>query len=160
MLVTPAGVPTLFTKKTGVTPNFESVKGGTEFVLVDAAAATKKLAFDHDKLATAINSATGGHYTGLELPFAPTPGGRGGGGRGPTPPTTSPLTFIENERAIEFGVSGSLWKCTLADYVCTKNGAIPPLPAGGRGGPQVASANDDLLAAPFLEGGDPVDGLE
>ena len=54
-----------------------TVKGGTEFMMVDAATAAKKLAFDHDKLAAAINAATGGHYTGLTLPFAAT-GGRGG----------------------------------------------------------------------------------
>ena len=36
-----------------------TVKGGTEFVLVDAGAATKKAAFDHEKLAAAISSATG-----------------------------------------------------------------------------------------------------
>ena len=34
-----------------------SVKGGTEFLLVDASAATKKPAFDHQKLAAAISSA-------------------------------------------------------------------------------------------------------
>src|SRR5689334_20291769 len=46
-----------------------SVKGGTEFVLVDPAGASKKLAFDHEKLAAAINQASGGHYTALALPF-------------------------------------------------------------------------------------------
>jgi hypothetical protein len=43
----------------------------------------KSPAFDHDKLATAINAASGGHYTGVTLPFAPPAGRRGGsGGRG------------------------------------------------------------------------------
>src|SRR3954451_1642653 len=61
----------------------KTVKGGTEFVLVDAANQTRKPAFDHDKLAAAISTASGGKYTGLTLPFAPAPGGRGGGaGRG------------------------------------------------------------------------------
>src|SRR4029077_10021754 len=59
-----------------------AVAGGTEFMLVDAVAATKKPAFDHDRLAAAINSATGGKYTGLQLPFAPAPAGRGGAGGG------------------------------------------------------------------------------
>ena len=40
-----------------------SVRGGTEFVLVDAGAATKKAAFDHEKLAAAISSASGKPYT-------------------------------------------------------------------------------------------------
>src|SRR5580693_8883085 len=60
----------------------KTVKGGTEFVLVDASSATKKPAFDHDRLANAIDTASGGHYTGLTLPFAPAAGGRGGGAGG------------------------------------------------------------------------------
>src|ERR1022692_900091 len=73
-----------------------SVRGGTEFVLVDAGAATKNAAFDHEKLAAAISAAGGKPCTGLTLPFAPQAGGRGGaGGRGAGggAPTTSPLTF-------------------------------------------------------------------
>jgi len=136
---------------------YRSVKGGTEFIWVDAATATKKVAFDHDKLAEGINAVTGGHYTGLQLPFAPTPPLRAGAR--PVLPPSSPLTFVDNERAIEFGVLGSLWKCTLSDYVCVKSGAIIPLTAGGRG-PQAVPESDDLLAAPLLEGCDPVDGLE
>ncbi|MBZ5499422.1 MAG: hypothetical protein LAP85_23740 [Acidobacteriia bacterium] len=61
---------------------YKSVKGGYEFVLVDAEAASKKPAFDHVKLAAAINLASGGKYTALNLPFAPQAGGRGGGGGG------------------------------------------------------------------------------
>lgn len=81
MVVNLAGTPNWI----GETEHFwysKSVKGGTEFVMVDAAAATRKPAFDHEKLAAAINSASGGHYTALGLPFAPMAGGRGGGGGG------------------------------------------------------------------------------
>src|SRR6266700_5720810 len=60
----------------------KAVKGGTEFVWVDATSGVKKPAFDHDKLARAISAASGGHYTGLTLTFAPATGGRGGGGGG------------------------------------------------------------------------------
>ena len=89
----------------------KTVKGGSEFVLVDAASATKKAAFDHDKLATAINAVTGGHATGVTLPFVPAAGGRGGAGRGAVTatPQTSPLTFRNNEQAIQFGTGGSLY---------------------------------------------------
>jgi len=135
----------------------KAVKGGTEFVWVDAATGIKKPAFDHDKLAAAISAASGGHYTGLTLPFAPVTGGRGGGaGGGRGGPAPGALTFIDNERGIQFGASGFLWKCTLSDYACTKGDAIPE-PAGGRGGaPEV---DEGLFAAPEMEGGDPVDGL-
>lgn len=109
-----------------------AVKGGSEFVLVDAATGTKKPAFDQEKLASAINAASGGHYTPLALPFAAAQGGRGGGGgRGAAP--GGGLTFIDNERSIEFGASGSMYKCSLTDYTCSKGNAIPAV-AGGRGG--------------------------
>ena len=139
-----------------------SVKGGTEFLLVDAAAATKKPAFDHQKLAAAISSASGNKYTALTLPFAPPPAGRGGApGRGAATgaPTTSPLTFIDGERSIRYGIGGSMWTCSLTDYSCTKDGPIPPLAPGGRGGAPAAGEGDPL-ANPEPVGGDPVDGLE
>jgi hypothetical protein len=142
-----------------------TVQGGSEFLMVDAAAATKKPAFDHDKLATAINAATGGHYTGLALPFAPVQGGRGGGGaagRGAanTPPQTAPLSFTDPQ-SLQFGTGGSMYTCKLADYTCTKGGPIPANAGGrGRGGAPEDLEDDDQLAAPREVGGDPVDGLE
>jgi hypothetical protein len=143
-----------------------SVKGGTEFMLVDATTASKKLAFDHDKLAAAINAASSGKYTGLTLPFAPAFGGRGGGGGGRgaaagAPPMTAPLTFIDNEQAITFGTGGSMYTCRLIDYTCTKGGPIPAetgFGGRGRGAPQFDENPDQPM--PMEVGGDPVDGLE
>jgi dipeptidyl aminopeptidase/acylaminoacyl peptidase len=135
------------------------VKGGSEFVLVDAAIGTKKPAFDQEKLASAINTATGGHYTALALPFAAAPGGRGGGAARGAAPTTSPLTFLDNERSIEFGASGFMYTCSLTDYTCSKGKAIPTV-AAGRGG---RSPEVEEEPAPYVSeenGGDPVDGLE
>jgi dipeptidyl aminopeptidase/acylaminoacyl peptidase len=145
----------------------KAVKGGTEFVLADAQAGTRKPAFDHEKLAAAINAAAGTKVTALILPFAPVAGGRGtGGGRGAAAGNApGALTFLDNEKAIQFGVAGFEYKCTLTEYVCTKGA---PLPANaGRGaagrGPEAESPmadQDNLLAAPPMAGGDPVDGLE
>ena len=42
---------------------------GPEFVLVDPAARTKKPAFDHDRLATALSAAAGRTYERAKLPF-------------------------------------------------------------------------------------------
>jgi dienelactone hydrolase len=140
----------------------KTVRGGSEFVLVDAAAAVKKPAFDHEKLAAAINAVTGGHYTGLTLPFIPPTGGRGGAGRGAAAglPQTSPLTFKNNDQTIEFGVGGSFYTCQLAGYTCAKGGAILQ-PAPGRGGNgTTAPAADAEQPMPLEIGGDPVDGLE
>src|SRR5262245_2602939 len=61
----------------------KSVKGGNEFVLVDATAATKAAAFDHARLATALSAAANGNYTAITLPF-----------------TT--FTFVDNMQAIQF----------------------------------------------------------
>ena len=132
-----------------------SVKGGFEFVLVDASSSSKKLAFDHEKLATAISSATGKKYTAYELPFAPA---SGRGGRGPVggPPQTAPLTFIDEERSIQFGTGGFLYTCALTNYTCTKGGAIPASNPDGRGGAPEA----DSQWNPEGPGGDPIDGLE
>ncbi len=138
----------------------KTVKGGTEFVLVDAEAGSKKPAFDQDKLAAAISTATGNKYAGLKLPFAPM---QGRPGARPTPdnaPATAPLTFLDGERSIQFGVDGSLYKCNLSDYTCAKGG---PIPRGGRPD-RNAAPEDPSLSNPedSLEGrgGDPVDGLE
>jgi dipeptidyl aminopeptidase/acylaminoacyl peptidase len=109
------------------------VKGGSEFVLVDAAAKTKAPAFDHARLAAAINTAAGGSYTALTLPF-------------------QTFTYTDNQQAITFAIGGGggagragggggggrqgggapagppapQWRCTLTDYVCTR----PAAPAG------------------------------
>jgi dipeptidyl aminopeptidase/acylaminoacyl peptidase len=118
----------------------KAVKGGNEFVLVDAAAKTKAPAFDHARLAAALGTAANQKYTALELPF-----------------TT--FTFVDNERAIEFtvapagggragggggggrqgggapGVTQPRYRCTLTDYLCTRATGTPPAPQGqGRGG--------------------------
>jgi dienelactone hydrolase len=144
----------------------KSVKGGTEFVLVDARAGTKKPAFDHEKLAAAINLAAGTKATALTLPFAPVTGGRGAaGGRGfGAGNAPGALTFLDGETAVQFGVSGFLYKCTLTDYACTKGAALPANTAGRGargGGPEAPLAGaDNLLAAPPMVGGDPVEGLE
>jgi hypothetical protein len=139
-----------------------TVKGGTDFVIVDAAGATKKPAFDQEKLAAAINTATGGHYTALALPFV-VAGGRGGGaaaGRGAATeaPQTAPLRFVDLQ-SIEFGTGGSMYTCKLTDYTCNKGGAIPANAGRGRGGAPEVDANEDQ-PMPMEIGGDPVDGLE
>src|SRR5271170_833016 len=115
-----------------------SVKGGTEFVLVDAAAGTKGPAFDHEKLAAGITIASGVSYTALTLPFAPATIRRPG-------PPPAPAVISDDGTSIEFGQAGVLWKCSLTSYICTKSAAAPD-PAPPR--------------SPYEEGGDPADGLE
>ncbi len=142
----------------------KSVKGGTEFMLVDAEKGTKKPAFDQEKLATAISAASGVHYTALALPFAPAPGGRGAGaGRGAAG-NGGGLTFINGESSIQFGLAGYSYTCKLTDYSCAKGAALPSVAGRGGRGPQVddppADDPDDLLASPSMVDADSVDGME
>jgi dipeptidyl aminopeptidase/acylaminoacyl peptidase len=91
----------------------KSVKGGNEFVLVDAETLVKKPAFDHEKLAASLSSASGEKFTALTLPFVT-------------------ITFVDKENAVEFVAAGSAWKCDLSDYACKKTGPAPQGPPGRR----------------------------
>src|SRR5262249_40148209 len=98
----------------------KSVKGGAEFVLVNAETLAKSPAFDHEKLAAALAAAANEKYEALKLPF-------------------QSITFVENERALELAAAGSTWRCDLSVYACKKTGAAPPNQFGfGRrgGGPE------------------------
>ncbi|MEO5895032.1 MAG: DPP IV N-terminal domain-containing protein [Vicinamibacterales bacterium] len=105
----------------------KTVKGGHQWVLVDGATPAKTSAFDHEKLAAAIASATGRKATAVELPF-----------------TT--FTFVDNSKSIEFALGGEPggaraggpggvadvppWRCSLESYTCRQE----PARNGGRGG--------------------------
>jgi dipeptidyl aminopeptidase/acylaminoacyl peptidase len=113
----------------------KTVQGGSEFEIVDAASLTKKPAFDHAKLAASLSAAAGEKYTGLKLPFMT-------------------INFVDNEKAIEFDVGDSRWKCDLSDYSCKKTG-----PAGrrgrfggggglGQGGPPAEAASKETKSSP------------
>ena len=88
----------------------KSVKGGSQFVIVDAATQQKQPAFDHTRLAATLSKNTGNSYTETTLPF-------------------STLTFSDDEKSIDVTVDQDRWRCTLADYTCRTNN--PPAPAQG-----------------------------
>ncbi len=91
----------------------KSVRGGNEFVMVDANSQQKQPAFDHEKLAAALSRETRNTYTGLTLPF-------------------TAFSFADSERAIQIAVDGAQWRCTLVDYACRRIEGAPA--GGGRGG--------------------------
>ncbi|QQS49163.1 MAG: DPP IV N-terminal domain-containing protein [Acidobacteriota bacterium] len=97
----------------------KAVKGGNEFVLVDAETGVKSPAFDHEKLAVALSTATGGKHTALKLPF-------------------QTIEFVDNEKAIEFNIGEDRWRCELADY------ALKKMPPNGRTGRRGISLNTGL----------------
>ncbi|HSY34643.1 MAG TPA: DPP IV N-terminal domain-containing protein [Acidobacteriaceae bacterium] len=136
-----------------------SVKGGNEFVLVDADAVTKKPAFDQVKLAVAVSAVTGHAYTALTLPFAPLPRPPGSRSHAEARGQTAPLTFKDNEQSIEFGVKGVLYTCKLSDYTCAKGGPIPKHDRWDREYGPEAPAGLSPEVATENNGGDPVDGL-
>ena len=112
-----------------------SVQGGNEFVIVDAATKDKRPAFDHAKLADALNAAAQTHVTATSLPF-------------------NDITFADDERSIQFVASGFNWRCQIIDYACTRLSAVT---VGGRGGRGTPSVEDDDV--PFEGPWDESDGL-
>jgi dipeptidyl aminopeptidase/acylaminoacyl peptidase len=109
----------------------KSVKGGFQFVMVDAASGLRRAPFDHDKLASALSAATGEKYTALLLPFE---------------------TFIltNNEQTVDVNVAQAGWTCRLADYTCARR---QPGAGGGRGGgrggqPRSFGTTRDTAVAP------------
>lgn len=117
-----------------------SVKGGNEVILVDAETKVKKLAFDHERLATSLSAAAGEKFTGVTLPV-------------------NALTFVDDGRAVQFVVGETRWKCDLSDYVCKKVGPAFPGFLSGRqillgrtlqplGGSQQIQAEDQPKASP------------
>src|SRR5437660_1352328 len=111
----------------------KSVKGGYEFVVVDAEALTKKPAFDHEKLAVSLSAATGKKYTAITLPILG-------------------LTFVDNEQAIEFVADASRWRCGLTDYNCQNRGSAPT-------GPPFAQQANPEEEPPAEYGNDVLDGM-
>jgi dipeptidyl aminopeptidase/acylaminoacyl peptidase len=137
----------------------KTVKGGTEFVLVDADAGVKKSPFDQDRLATAISTSTGHKYTGLKLPFAPIQLRFGVRPIGNPPGAIAPLTFLDNEHSIQFGIDGKLFKCDLSSYTCTTTGPIPERGQNDDDDAPEDAALSGSQVSPEGPGGDPIEGL-
>src|SRR5215470_12308411 len=91
-------------EKTGRFWYRKSVKGGYEFVMVDAETLAKKPAFDHEKLAAGLSKALppgGEAITALKLPF-------------------NEFTFVDGERSIEINAREARWRCDLTSNACKK----------------------------------------
>jgi dipeptidyl aminopeptidase/acylaminoacyl peptidase len=78
-----------------------TVRGGHEFVQVNADEGIRSAPFDHERIAAALSKASGGKYTGLTLPF-----------------TT--FTFAGDGSRIEFAIDTNRWGCDLSAYRCAK----------------------------------------
>jgi dienelactone hydrolase len=104
---------------------------GSEFILVDPVKKTHGQAFDQQKLAAAISTATGKTYEANKLPFRT-------------------VNFSDDLRSISFGADGKSWKCDLQTYQCTPDNAIVgtrTVRTGRRGGgDEVASPDGSQVA--------------
>src|SRR5205809_4353523 len=81
----------------------KSVEGGNQFVLVDVADLLKRPAFDHEKLAASLAAGSAEKYSAVTLPF-------------------SFITFVDNEKSLEFAAGDSKWRSHLREYRCKKIG--------------------------------------
>src|SRR6185503_19590200 len=88
---------------------------GSEYVVVDAAKGTRTVAFDHQKLATVLSTATGRNYTASMLPF-------------------QSITYSNDGNAILFRADGKQWKYTLANNFITTDTSQMRNTSGGQGG--------------------------
>ena len=102
-----------------------AVKGGHDFILVDADTKAKGPAFDHAKIAASLSALLSKPSTALELPF-------------------NAFEFVDSEKAIQFITENAAWRCTIADSSCRKATPAEAQQAsggrGGRGGGQGAGA--------------------
>jgi dipeptidyl aminopeptidase/acylaminoacyl peptidase len=83
----------------------KSIADGFEFELVDADTLAKKPAFDHEKLAAALNAASGEKFKAAKLPF-------------------TMIRFTDGEKTMEFEAAEFRWTCDLAAYAVTKLGPV------------------------------------
>ncbi|HTS12676.1 MAG TPA: DPP IV N-terminal domain-containing protein [Candidatus Limnocylindrales bacterium] len=77
----------------------EDLKGGSEFILVDADRNTSNPAFDHARLAEALSGATKQHEDPSKLPFYS-------------------IEFAEDGKLLKFEIEDVPWTCNLESYEC------------------------------------------
>lgn len=110
--------------------------GGHEFVMVDAAARTRRPAFDHARLAAALSEAADTAYEADRLPF-------------------TELEFV-GEGTIRFHTSDTArWDCDIGTYTCRGPDSIPPVTdriVGPDGALAAFSRDEDLWVRDVASG--------
>ena len=82
------------------------VKGGYEFVAMNADSQAKRPAFDHERLAESLSKATGEKVAALALP-------------------SQGLNILDRGAALEVIAANARWRCEVKDYACRKLASIP-----------------------------------
>ncbi len=83
-----------------------TVKGGRQFMVVDADTRETRPAFDHARLAQSLSRATAGDYRAFALP-------------------AQGLRLADKGAAVELVAESARWRCDLADYACRKVADVP-----------------------------------
>ncbi len=83
-----------------------NTENGNEYMMVDAAQRERDLAFDHARLATAIEAYSGNDQNPWNLPL-------------------QNLSFSDDLETISFTMRGSIVECSLATYECWESGTEP-----------------------------------
>jgi dipeptidyl-peptidase 4 len=109
--------------------------GGKEFVIVDAASATKRPAFDQHIVAAGLSKATGHAISGSVLPFGE-------------------FEFASDGRAIKFMVDDQSWICELSAADCSAVPKISPAEVISPDGNWVALRRDNNLWVRSVLGGE------
>lgn len=105
----------------------ESKPDGTTFFIVNPAKKTKKIAFDHQKLASALNKITGKSYEANQLPL-------------------EFLSFAKDEKTIAFYIDDKDFTYTFSNGKLSMADAPPPIGSIRRSTPAVTSPDGKLEA--------------
>lgn len=112
---------------------------GSEFILIDPVKKTRTRAFDHEKLAVALQAAAGGTIDPTKLPF-------------------QVIELSADAMSVSFDVGAKRWSCDVAGAACTAAGdargdrGMPGRGAGGRpGGAGNAVLSPDGTRAVFIK---------
>ncbi len=96
-----------------------TIAAGAEFIIVDPAKKTRVRAFNHEKVAAALSSATGAKLEPFSLAI-------------------QGLVPSADGASVAFNLAGRRWNCDVEGAKCVETGAASPdvaePPAGGRGG--------------------------
>ena len=116
-------------------------ESGHEFIVVDPAAPSRALAFDHARLAAALSMAADTAYEGNKLPF-----------------TT--FEFADGGRSIRFHLADTVaWRCDIEGYTCAGPTADPAPSIADRPSPDgrwIAFARDENLWVRDAESGEEI----
>ncbi|MGI4750122.1 MAG: DPP IV N-terminal domain-containing protein [Janthinobacterium lividum] len=102
---------------------------GSEFILINPAKKTRNAAFNQQKLAAALSSATGKTYTAFMLPFRS-------------------FSFSADQQAIVFQADGKQWKCDLHTYTIVPDSSVMATGSMANAGGRVARGASNQVLSP------------